>query len=95
MARLLPRVARVRAACRWAAWGYPKYVLRNYLAQEAIDAAEASDLSGVREPLDVMREPYAERADHRPGRLLSIAAIALPPSATSIDVSRRNCPFAR
>ena len=39
----------------------PLYILRNYLAQKAIDAAESGDYSEVQRLHDVLTQPFTEQ----------------------------------
>ena len=42
----------------------PKYVLRNWMAQLAIDKLDGGDSSGVNQLLDLLRFPYDEQPEH-------------------------------
>jgi serine/tyrosine/threonine adenylyltransferase len=59
----------------------PKYVLRNYLAQAAIEKAQQKDFSEVQRLLQVLQRPYDEQPEHD-------AYAELPPDwAAGIEVS--------
>ncbi|MFC0251884.1 protein adenylyltransferase SelO [Massilia consociata] len=59
----------------------PKYVLRNYLAQTAIEQAQNGDFSGVHKLLAVLERPYDEQPENE-------AYAALPPDwAAHLEVS--------
>ena len=59
----------------------PKYVLRQYLLQAAIEQAQQGDASGVQELAQVMSRPYDEQPEYQ-------AYAALPPDwAAGICVS--------
>jgi uncharacterized protein YdiU (UPF0061 family) len=59
----------------------PKYILRNYLAQVAIDKAQQKDFSEVQRLLAVLERPFDEQPEHE-------SYAALPPDwAAGLEVS--------
>ncbi|WP_344761139.1 protein adenylyltransferase SelO [Actimicrobium antarcticum] len=59
----------------------PKYVLRNYLAQVAIEKAEAKDFSEIAKLLAILEKPFDDQPEHE-------AYAALPPDwASQLEVS--------
>ena len=43
----------------------PKFILRNYMAQEAIEAAEESDFSVIEKLIEVITNPFDELDEHQ------------------------------
>ncbi|WP_286224792.1 protein adenylyltransferase SelO [Polynucleobacter sp. HIN7] len=56
----------------------PKFILRNYLAQRAIELAQQDDFSEVQKLLKILENPFAEQAEHE--------AYATPPPKELEDV---------
>jgi uncharacterized protein YdiU (UPF0061 family) len=59
----------------------PKYILRNYLAQQAIERAEQKDFSEINKLIAILAKPYDEQIEHE-------AYAQLPPDwASTLSVS--------
>jgi len=43
----------------------PKYVLRNYMAQLAIEAADKGDYTLINELFNLLKKPYEEQVEHQ------------------------------
>jgi uncharacterized protein YdiU (UPF0061 family) len=59
----------------------PLYVLRNYIAQQAIEAAENGDFSEVQRQMQLLSDPFSARAG------LEAYAAAPPAGAPHLEVS--------
>ena len=64
LARLRQETAAAEALKQAMLDANPKYVLRNYLAQKAIELAEKGDLSYLHTLMQVLKTPYAEQPEH-------------------------------
>ena len=59
----------------------PKFVLRNHLGQQAIEAAQRKDFSGVATLLELLQSPFEDHPGHE-------AYAGFPPDwASTIEIS--------
>jgi uncharacterized protein YdiU (UPF0061 family) len=59
----------------------PKYVLRNHLAQQAIERAQKKDFSEITKLLNILSRPFDEQPDY------ASYALAPPPNMDTVEVS--------
>jgi hypothetical protein len=59
----------------------PKYVLRTWIAQRAITAAQQGDVAPLNETFDLLARPF----DEQPGR--EVLALPAPPDARGVELS--------
>jgi uncharacterized protein YdiU (UPF0061 family) len=59
----------------------PKYVLRNHLAQHAIEQAQKKDFSEVTKLLNILSSPFDEQPDYES------YSLAPPPNLEAVEVS--------
>ncbi|WP_019948316.1 protein adenylyltransferase SelO [Hymenobacter aerophilus] len=65
----------------------PKYVLRNYLAQQAIEAAEAGDLAPLHTLHEVLKRPFDEQPEHEALAARRPAWAATKPGSATLSCS--------
>lgn len=63
----------------------PKFILRNYIAQNAIDAAEKGDFSEVRSVLNLLQSPYSDAS------VSAVLQTGANSSSKSLDEKMQNC----
>lgn len=72
----------------------PRFILRNYIAQNAIEAAESGNYSEVNRVLKVLESPYTEQAGlHRPGSVHQAGSSEEESSADSASAPRSCLPY--
>jgi len=59
----------------------PKYILRNHLAQTAIEKAQDKDFSEVTKLLKILNKPYDEQSEY------DSYSLAPPPNLQAVEVS--------